>query len=81
VVQLGQQRHPVAGQPVDQVHLPQRPRPVQRVRGQPGDLLGQLPLVARVGQGELTHVEVEVDLAVDPTRPNTWRRGPERPGR
>jgi hypothetical protein len=52
---------------VDEVQLPQRPRAVERARDDPRHLLGELFVTARGGQGELAHVEVEVEVdVVDP---------------
>ena len=52
---------------MDHVQLPQRPRAVERSSGEPGDLLGELVIVARGGQRQLTHMEIEVELGrLDP---------------
>jgi hypothetical protein len=64
VVQLGHDGDPAALEPVDHVELPQRPRPVQRAGGQPGDLLGQLLVGAGGRDRDLPDVEVEVEVRV-----------------
>ena len=48
----------------DDVHLPQRPRPVERARMQPGHLRRQLPIVARRRERQVAHVELEVEVLV-----------------
>jgi hypothetical protein len=48
-VRLGDHRHPVADQPVDQVELPQRSVAVQRLRGHAGHERAQLLHGARPG--------------------------------
>ena len=63
------------GQPVDvvealdDVHLPQRPAPVERSRVQPRHLDAELPPVARLRQRDVAHVVLEVEVGVlDPVR-------------
>ena len=48
----------------DDVHLPQRPGPVERPRMQPRHLLRQLPVVSGGGQSQIAHVELEVEVLV-----------------
>ena len=67
VVGLGQQGEAVAGQPLDQPDLPQRPRAVERLgedaAGKPLELL----VAARAGQRRVAHVEADVEVRiVDP---------------
>ena len=50
-VGLGHHRHAAARQALHQVGLPERPVPVQRSRGQPGDQVQQLRLRARAAAG------------------------------
>ena len=69
VVGLGDDREPALGQPLDQVHLPQRAGAVERARHQPGDQLGELLVGARPGQRGAAHVVGDVEvLVVDPHR-------------
>jgi len=57
------------GQALDEVELPQGPCPVEMARRDAGDLLGELVVVAGGGQGQVAHVEVEVEIRVlDPQR-------------
>jgi hypothetical protein len=58
---------PASREAVDQVDLPQRPRPVERPGVDAGDLLGQLRVGPGRSQGNLAHVELEVEVGiVDP---------------
>ncbi len=80
VVHLAVDRLAAALQPVDEVELPQRAAPVERAGVQPGGLLGELPVVARLGQGELADVVLDVEVRVlDPVR-LVERRAAPRPG-
>ena len=55
------------GQAVDEVQLPQRPRAIQRPRGDSRDLLADLGVRRGLGQRELAHVVLEVEVRiVDP---------------
>ncbi len=66
---LRQQRNAIVLQPVDQVHLPQRPRPVERPAKDPRHLLPQLLVRRRRRQRDLAHVVLEVEVGiVDPIR-------------
>ena len=67
---LADQREPVVRQPLDQVHLPQRPRAVQPPGQHPPDELPELFRRSRPRQRRAPHVEGEVEvLVVDPDRP------------
>ncbi|HTT00206.1 MAG TPA: wax ester/triacylglycerol synthase domain-containing protein, partial [Streptosporangiaceae bacterium] len=58
-----------AGQPGDQVDLPQRAAAVQRAGVQPRDLLGELGVRPGAGQRELADVVLDVEVrVVDPVR-------------
>ena len=62
------------------VHLPQRPAQVERAGVQPGDLDAQLAPVARLRQGDVADVELEVEVAVlDPVRVVELERHPHQP--
>ena len=64
---LRHQRDVPVRQPMDQVHLPQRSRAVERPREDPRDLLGQLAVGRRRRQRQLAHVVLEVEVRiVDP---------------
>ena len=67
-MQLRQQGNPVAGQPVEQVDLPQRTGPVHGVSHNPGDLLLELTKVAGGRHAQLADVVVQIDVAVHPLR-------------
>ena len=65
VAARGRTRDPV--QALDQVHLPERPREVERARVQPRRLRAELAPVAGRRQREVAHVELEVEaLVLDP---------------
>ena len=67
VVDLGENAHQATLEPTDDVPLPQRARPVEGRDDDPGDLLGELHVVARRGDGDLPEVELEVEVGiVDP---------------
>ena len=69
VVDLREHRRAVRSEPVDQVHLPERARAVERPRDDARHLLGELLVVARRRERQLAHVEVEVEVGVvDPVR-------------
>ena len=75
VVDLRHDREAAGGQPddvveaLDDVHLPQRPAPVERPRVQPRHLDAELPPIARAGQGDVPHVVLEVEVRIlDPVR-------------
>ena len=75
LMRLGVEGDAVLGQALDQVHLPQRPRLVQRPRGQPGDQLVQLLVAARRRQRRAPDVIGDVEVAVvDPHRPGQPHR-------
>ncbi len=64
---VGQAGNPV--QALDDVDLPQRPAAIERARMQARDLDHQLPPVARLGQGDVADVELEIGVGVvDPVR-------------
>ena len=68
-VGLGHQGEPVVLQTLDQVHLPERPRPVQPAGQDPADELPQLFRRTRPRQRRAAHVEGEVEvLVVHPDR-------------
>src|SRR6476619_5594359 len=67
-MQLRQQGNPVAGQPVKQIDLPQRPGPIHRVNCNPGDLLLEFTNSSGSRHTELAYVEVQVHFAVQPLR-------------
>ena len=54
----------VRSEAVDQVHLPERARAVERPRDDARHLLGELLVVARRRQRQLADVEVEVEVGV-----------------
>ena len=59
-----------SAEPLDQPHLPQRPRAVQRLREHPSGQALELGLVAGAGQGRVADVEGDVEVrVVDPHRP------------
>jgi hypothetical protein len=67
VVGLADDGEAAAGEAFDEVHLPQRPGPVQRPALHPGDQLGELMVVAGTGQRGAAHVVADVEvLVVDP---------------
>jgi hypothetical protein len=69
VMDLGQQGVAAALQSADQVDLPQRPSPIQRAGDDPRHLVGELVIVARRGESDLTDVEVQVEVRIlDPVR-------------
>ena len=69
VVELGVHRHLVVGEPVDEVHLPERPRTVQVPRMQLADHLQQACPVPGRGQADPAQVAADVEAAsVDPDR-------------
>ena len=75
VVDLGDDREPVVGEPLDQVDLPERPGPVELARHEAADELAQLRVRAGSGQGGAADVVVELEArVVDP------HRQPEVPG-
>ena len=61
---LGQQRDVPIVKAVDQVGLPQRPRPVQRSREDARHLLGELLVAGRRGERELADVVLEIEVGV-----------------
>ena len=70
-----------ARQAVDQVQLPQRPAAVERPGVQPGGLVGELAVVAGLGQGQLADVELDVEVGVlDPVRLVQARAAPRPAG-
>ena len=64
LVGLREQGDAAALQPLDEVHLPQRPGAVQPPRHDPGDQLAELVDRARAGQRGATHVVGEVEVRV-----------------
>jgi hypothetical protein len=64
VVDLREHRRVARLETVDQVQLPQRPRPIERAREDPRHLLGKLLVVPRRDQRELADVEVQVEVLV-----------------
>ena len=69
VVDLREHRDAAALEALDDVHLPQRARAVQRPCVDPRDLLGELMVIARRGQGQFAHVVLEVEVGIlDPVR-------------
>jgi hypothetical protein len=64
VVDLGEEADAPVPQAVDEVDLPQRPRPVQRPGHDPGQDLRDLALGARRRDRGLAHVVVEVEVGV-----------------
>ena len=77
VVDLREHRDVARLQAVDQVELPQRPAAVERPRGDPRDLLGELLVVARRRQRDLADVEVAGRSRCRP--PSRGSRGPAAP--
>jgi hypothetical protein len=69
VVDLGQQRYAAVLEAVDQIHLPQWPRAVERPGEDARHLLGQFRVGRRGRQRQLAHVVLEVEVGiVDPVR-------------
>ena len=69
LVRFGVDGDAIAGQALDQIHLPQRPRLVQWPRAEPGDELVQLRVAARRRQRRPPDVVGDVEVAVvDPDR-------------
>ena len=64
VVDLREHRDRSAIEPVNQVQLPEGAGPVQRTADDPRHLLGQLGVGAGRRQGQLAHVEVEIEVRV-----------------
>jgi hypothetical protein len=64
VVHLGVERHLAALQAVDDEELPHRPAAVDERGMQPRHVLLQLPVGARLGQRDVAHVVVDVDVVV-----------------
>ena len=65
----------------DHVELPRRAAQVERSRHDAGDLDAELSPVARLGEREVSHVELEVELAVvDPVRMIQVHRHADDPG-
>ena len=70
VVGLVDQGDPAAGQPLDDVDLPQRPGAIQRAGDQPADQFVQLDVGARLRDRGTPDVVGDVEvLVVDPDRP------------
>ncbi len=66
---LGEDRDLAVGEALDDVHLPERTRPVQRDAGEVAGHLGQLAVAAGRRHGHAVHVPVDVELVVgDPDR-------------
>jgi hypothetical protein len=65
VVHLGQQADVPTGEPLDDVHLPQRSSPVERTCVQPRDDLGQSTVIARGRCRRVPDVELEIEVVVD----------------
>ena len=74
MVHLDVHRVPAIGETLDQVHLPQRPLPVQRGRVEPGHQRPQLRHPGGPRQRRILHVVVEVDLAAGVPAPLAQRR-------
>ena len=69
LVRLGEQRDPAAGQPLDDVHLPERAVAVERAGDDARHQLAQLVEGARARQRRAAHVVGEVERrVVDPDR-------------
>ena len=69
VVELGDQRHLTADDPVDVPHLPQRPAPVELVAHQHPEQVADLAPAAGRGHGDAPEVLVDVEvLVLDPHR-------------
>ena len=69
VVHLGEERDPAVRQALDDPHLPQRARPVQRDAGEVAAQRGQLALVPGLGQRRAVDVALDVEVVVvDPHR-------------
>lgn len=67
VVDLGHDRDSPPGQALDEIELPQWTPAVQRARVQARHLLGELAVVTRGGQCQLTDVKLEIeDRIVEP---------------
>ena len=67
MVELGEERPPPIGQPLNDVNLPKRPGPVHLAADDAGNLLGQLIGGAWWCDSHVAHVEVEVEIGiVDP---------------
>ena len=64
VVDLREQRLLPVLQPVDQIELPERARPIERAGDDAGDLLGELLLPTARRQSQLAHVEVEIEVGI-----------------
>ena len=64
VVDLADHRHPTAGQPFCDVHLPERAAAVQRAGGDLTDQVVELTPAARLGYDSPSDVVVQVDLDV-----------------
>ncbi len=64
VVDLAVHREPATLHALDQLHLPQRPPPVQQRAVQPAGQLEQLPVPPRPRQRRQSHVVLEIDLVV-----------------
>ena len=70
VMGLGQQGEAVVGEPLDQPHLPQRARAVQRLGEDPAGQALELGLAAGAGQRGVADVEADVEVRiVHPHRP------------
>ena len=69
VVQLGEGRHPAILETLDQIQLPERAGTIQRSCVDPRHQLRQLSAIARRWHGDVTDVEIEIELGVlDPVR-------------
>jgi hypothetical protein len=64
VVHLRVDGHRPVGQPVDEVHLPQRVRPVQPPGVDLGHRVGELPHAAGRGQSQLEQVAIEIEVRI-----------------
>ena len=70
VMGLRDEGETVIAEPLRHPDLPQRLRPVELLRHDPGRESFQLAVVARRGQGRVAHVVLEVEVGVvDPDRP------------
>lgn len=68
VVDLGQDGSSAAVQSLDEPHVPQRPRPIERKSREVPDDLGELDRRARRGHGDAMEVRVEIEGALHPDR-------------
>ena len=67
VVELWDQSHVPALEPVDDPYLPQRPSTIEGLRHEPGSQLEQLGLGSGGGEGGVAHVPGDVEVrVVDP---------------